>query len=140
MTSTTPLVRCKDCQFAPPIAYHKRFICEAGINSGGYTYWRRCGQYQSKAQKGLDEQSQRQPLELVQSKPAPTARKPRWEIFRAEFDDLWVGTEPLWSWAWDERSENEVLEELRQWLRYRRAEHMRWVDVARRRSQMRSVE
>ena len=123
-------IRCSDCRFSPgqhgstcPTTRH--LIHKLGA-------WRRCKAFEAKDRASLAEVPK--PLEPWRE------QKPRWELFRAEFGDLWIGCEPLWSYAWNQASEDEVLEELRQWLRWRRAESNRIFEISRRRASIRSVE
>lgn len=131
MTPNQPgAIRCSDCRFSPE---RNGTTCQTTNRIiHGLGYWRKCKAFSPEDSTSLAEVPK--PLEPWRE------QKPRWKLFRAEFDDMWIGCEPLWSYAWNQASEDEVLEELRQWLRWRRAEANRIFEISRRRASIKSVE
>ena len=121
-------VRCKDCQHCP--AQPNKFCAITHRQLLGYGYWRKCSSH-SPAPR------QAPALQLAQARQSD--HRERWRYLDARDGDLWLGCEPLWSYAWDEASEAEVMDDIRAWLRHRRHEAIRHAEAWRRRASIRSV-
>jgi len=113
-------IRCVDCRHCPAKAKRR---CAAGRkNVLGLRYWRKCHAFK--------------PAAATSTPP----KRERWQCIDARDGDLWLGTEPLWNYAWSHDSEAEVLADIIAWLRHRRAEGIRRTEANRRRGTMQLVE
>ena len=122
-------VRCRDCQFCPSNHGQR---CEAAnrrvLTLGS---WRLCSSFRRKI---VDLK------EVVTPRINSDKRTHRWQHIDAFCGDLYLGTEPLWSYIGTEDSEREVLEDLRLWLRQKRATAFREYEIQKRRLGIKPVD
>ncbi len=136
MSTTTPhfgpsspdAVRCKDCRHCP--ARPSKFCEVTHRQLIGCGYWRKCSSYSPGPRP--------QPvLQLAEARQSDHSA--RWRHLDARDGDIWIGTEPAWTYSWDTASEAELLDDIRAWLRHRRQEAIRHAEAWRRRASIRSV-
>jgi len=129
-TSKLPnAVRCRDCQHCPQKRGQRCDVASKRVMTLGG--WRRCSSFMRKT-SGLKE------VELAKNN--RDTKTYRWQHIGAFCDDLYLGTEPLWSYIGDEASENAVLEDLRLWLRHKRSQAFHQDEIRRRRAAIKSVQ
>ena len=94
--------------------------------------WRLCSAFRRKT---VD-------LKEVKKYPATNYVPPefRWQVIGAFCDDIYVGTEPAWSYVGDPVSEKELLEDIRLWLLYKRAKAFREYEIRKRRLGIKPVD